>query len=154
MGVVVESLAFMKTFHGHKVLVPGNHDRFHPAYGMKNQVKAEKLARFREMYAEVFTLRDEKVVEDGFVYCHFPWKGTEDHADRNIIELFGPRPEEYPEGTVLIHGHTHSPERYGPMSVHVGVDAWPCGPILMDDVHADAEGLRNGTIKPAQPLHA
>ena len=40
------------------------------------------------------------------------------------------------DGDVLIHGHTHRPERRVRNRIHVGVDAWNLAPAMWDDVVA------------------
>ena len=147
MGKLVESLPLIKALHGTKHLVPGNHDRVHPSYHHKTPEAAEK---FRAMYAEVFTIHPPKVLgkdiglDDRTLICHFPWAGTADHAesDREHLAQYSPKREDYPVGTVLVHGHTHSSQIYGDMSVHVGVDTFPEGPIPLDTLQLLINGAR------------
>lgn len=135
MGVLTESLEFVKTLHGTKELIGGNHDRFSASYVHECKQKPEKTEKFRSMYAEVFTLMPEVVEDDQFIWCHFPWFGTGDHNDRDLINRFGPKMFETDK--VLIHGHTHSPERYSERAIHVGVDAWRDGPVDVDRLRID-----------------
>jgi calcineurin-like phosphoesterase family protein len=137
MGVLTESLAFMRTINGRKILVPGNHDRCSEAY----DAKPAKREKYIQMYSEVFTIADPLVAGEGVIFCHYPWRGTDDHADREIIERYGPSRDEWPN-TILVHGHTHAAEKFGEMSIHVGIDAWPDGPIPMGDILALAAAMR------------
>lgn len=133
MGTLSESLPFIKTFHGTKFLVPGNHDRLGACYLTHYSVKAEKAAQFRAMYEDVFTiLPDVFELTNDFIVNHFPWKGTEDHADRELINQFAI--DATSTDRTLIHGHTHSTEKIGKRSIHVGVDAWPEGPVSFDTI--------------------
>jgi calcineurin-like phosphoesterase family protein len=65
--------------------------------------------------------------------CHFPFantrhglKGDDDrYLDRRPVQRKG-------TGEVLLHGHTHSPQRVGKRrQIHVGCDAWDLAPVPM-----------------------
>jgi calcineurin-like phosphoesterase family protein len=146
MGTLTDSLEFADTLKGVKHLIPGNHDRFHPAYRWKNEVDPVKSAEFKAMYDEVFVTEPFSVSGEymglnagSVVVNHFPWADTivvreSGRDERGWIENFGAHREAYPAGTVLVHGHTHSQYIYGDMMVHVGVDSWPEGPVHFDAV--------------------
>lgn len=39
-------------------------------------------------------------------------------------------------GEILIHGHTHSAEKWTQNMIHVGCDAWDCEPVLYDEIES------------------
>lgn len=147
MGTLTDSLEFMKTFNGWKILVAGNHDRYHPYYIAKHRVKPEKAEQLRAMYAEVFDLAPlnyKLTPDDNIVFSHFPWKGSPDHPgqeERTAINDWGIDPTSTTD--VLIHGHTHAYvwDQF-PRAVHVGVDTWPDGPVRLDVVRELADRVR------------
>lgn len=135
MGSFKTSIEFMRRFHGDKYLIPGNHDRCHKMF--------PKWAKFQPYYEAVgFTVLDSEVAttvgDQPVKVCHFPYTGDSHNKDR----YSGNRPAD--EGNWLIHGHTHSDQRFDRerRQIHVGVDAWGYAPvpeseiekIILDDV--------------------
>ena len=130
MGQRQVGIDFYNTMHGTKHIVPGNHDHIHPMFTHKS---ADKAAAIHDMYAQAFTIHDPVVTGDdawgipGIIISHFPWAGTPDHddADRDpkMYDWY-PDPDAYMPGTVIVHGHTHSHQRFSRNAIHVGVDSW------------------------------
>lgn len=128
MGKRVESVAFARTLNGEKHLLPGNHDNIHPMIHHKN---VEKHLEIIALYETAFIIEPTLVsgalmeLDESVIVSHFPWYGTEDHAesDREHLDKWMPVREEWADGTVLVHGHTHQDHIYGDMSVHAGVDS-------------------------------
>jgi calcineurin-like phosphoesterase family protein len=63
--------------------------------------------------------------------CHFPFAGTE-HGLKGTDDRYLDRRPVPRKGTgeVLLHGHTHSPQRVGERrQIHVGCDAWDLAPV-------------------------
>lgn len=131
MGKITDSLAVAVTLRGHKILVPGNHDRVSSLY---HGSSAAKKAEWRAAYeAAGFVIADELLrgmafgTLDIFDLCHFPY--TDDsHGEDRYAEA---RPAD--EGRWLLHGHTHQAERIsGERQLHVGVDAWDFAPVALE----------------------
>lgn len=110
----------MGRLNGKKTLVAGNHDL---------RVTTTKLLSFGFEAVHRGSLYD---VIDGMKVCynHFPHaKGSPDERYLNL------RPP-YEEDVVLMHGHTHSRERFNPrqLTVHPGVDAWDYSPCTLEQI--------------------
>lgn len=153
MGKRAESLEIAKRLHGEIHLIPGNHDNVHSSIHHKTP---EKAAEIRAMYEKVFIIEPEAVngaslgLDSYVLVTHFPWAGTEDHAesDRSHLEKYNPVREDYDPFTVLVHGHTHQERIYGDMSVHVGVDSWPEGPVRVDILQQFIDSARAAGTEP------
>ncbi len=134
LGTLTESLPYVGRLNGHKILIPGNHDRVWNHWPHKTP---EKRAKFMNMYAEVFEsisstdtmviLLDNKPV----MLCHLPFDGDSQEEER----YDSIRPKQFREAMPLIHGHIHSSEtvRNG-RQLHVGMDAWGYRPVHEDIV--------------------
>ena len=127
MGSFKTTIEFMRLFHGDKYLIPGNHDRCHKMHG-----KWDKWQPFYEAVGftilgseELTTVGDQTVK-----VCHFPYHGDSHYKDR----YSGNRP--FDEGDWLIHGHTHSDQRFDreARQLHVGVDAWDLMPVPESEI--------------------
>lgn len=137
MGRFAETVELVRELRGDIFLVPGNHDRVHPAY---QDTKPHKVARWRAMYEDVGLtilppLSRYYVGPDALMVqlCHFPY----DKDDLGRDEYDAHRPEDH--GGWLLHGHVH--ERYATTGrqINVGVDAWGFAPINEDQVLAIIE---------------
>lgn len=116
-----------------KMLVGGNHDRI---FSGESPARRE---RFASAYQEVF---DDILPEQTSIrlsnntlvtLCHFPYVGDSHEVDRYA----GHRPVD--DGTILIHGHTHSHEKVsysdkGTLMIHVGVDSWNYRPVSEGEI--------------------
>lgn len=131
LGKIDLSLARISQMNGHKVLVPGNHDRVFSGN------KSAYIQRFWPVYHRVFSqiwpeqslfmMRSGRVVR----LCHFPLYGDSGVNDRYVDK----RPPV--SRTPLLHGHTHRKEKIsGPLSFHVGVDAHDFTPVSEDEIEA------------------
>ncbi|WP_447590590.1 hypothetical protein [Microbacterium lacticum] len=137
LGPIVESLPLTAQLHGHRFLVPGNHDRVSPATQTKRAIE-----RFAPLYEEAgWTILPEVVsgTRTGIrmLASHYPYSGDTQSDDRHVSH----RPVDH--GLPLLHGHTHDREN-GPIGhqFHVGVDAFGFAPIPMTLVDAWLEDLR------------
>ena len=135
MGIREDNIKWFASLNCDNIhLIPGNHDDNHPMHAKK-----ARYERMCALYAEFFIVEDlvvdgEKFGIPGAIMCHFPWYGTADHVIERDLTKWFPRQEQYPIGTVLVHGHTHSKQRLGRNMIHVGVDAWPEGPVPMEAI--------------------
>lgn len=115
----------LSALHGRKVLVRGNHDR-----------SAQRMASAgfdwvtEDLY---FQLGKHSVRAVHYPYRHKPKQQEYDeHAAKR------PEPK---SGVMLMHGHTHSAEKFSHQAVHVGVDAWDYRPALRAEVEAILDRL-------------
>lgn len=124
MGNLRSSLPVMQTINGHKILVPGNHDR------VFSQNTVAYRERFRDEYLQGFDeIADEYVVfDDTFALCHFPFDG--DSHDGNRFDKL--RPED--DGRYLLHGHVHSKWKVNGRQINVGVDVWDYKPVSLQEL--------------------
>lgn len=122
MGKMDDSLPFAGRLNGHKILVPGNHDRLHPMYKHKKGYD-QWWSRYRdEAGIEHVTEPQIRIPvgrHRGVLMCHFPYSG--DHTgekDRYVSE----RPND--SGEPLVHGHVHDAWTFNGRCINVGLDAW------------------------------
>ena len=137
LGPIAESLPLTAQLHGHRFLVPGNHDRVSPATQSRRAIE-----RFAPLYEEAgWTILPEVI--SGFragahiLASHYPYSGDTQDEDRH------PAHRPIDRGLPLLHGHTHDREN-GPIGhqFHAGVDAFGFAPIPMTLVDAWLEDLR------------
>ncbi|WP_270366394.1 hypothetical protein [Microbacterium algeriense] len=139
LGPIEQSVGVTSQLNGHRLLVPGNHDRVSLATQSNRAVE-----RFRLLYEEAgWTVLPE--VRDGYRLgtrlraSHYPYVGDTTGVERHRAH----RPLD--DGTRLLHGHTHDRE-YGPHGSHefpVGVDAFAYAPVPFELVDAWLEDLRH-----------
>lgn len=103
-----EAAGIMRRLNGTKHILLGNHDKRTKAW-------------YKDIGFE--TVQEGLVLFRRVALCHFPYI-MEHEKDIRLAHLhpkFEPR--------LLLHGHTHSPERFRPYQLHVGVDAWDYAPV-------------------------
>jgi calcineurin-like phosphoesterase family protein len=107
---------------GHKILVPGNHDRCWYGNGPGHKLwEAEFLrAGFDEIRQGVV---EYDLLGRSVKLCHFPYVGDSHDSDRFIPY----RPID--EGGWLLHGHIHTSWLQQDRMVNVGVDVWNYRPV-------------------------
>lgn len=123
MGKIVDSLALIPRLNGTKFLIPGNHDRFHPAYSAGVTKQETWAQKYREVGFEILPV--EILTEIGGVnvkVCHFPYQGDSHEEDR--YQEFRPA-----KNGVLIHGHVHEKWKINSGMINVGVDVWDFTPV-------------------------
>jgi len=116
-------------------LIPGNHDSCHP---MANRNSHNRIKAFYEVFDSVQLFARRRIGGQKVLLSHFPYEGDHTEQDRGVQFRL------QDEGEWLLHGHTHSHERFSkPESVvmydserdtlvgrprlrqiHVGWDAW------------------------------
>lgn len=115
---------------GIKHLVLGNHDRAHP---LNNNAHAH-IAIYARVFETVQTFATVPLGEGVRArLSHFPYagdRGAERFSEWRLRDA----------GKVLLHGHTHLPERIsytplGTLQVHVGMDAWGLRPVSRHDLY-------------------
>ena len=133
LGDVLGTLLLAELLPGHKVLVPGNHDKCWAG-------KKKGAERWRAEYEAVgFHVVDApvqlKLARQDVLVDHFPYKGDSRDKERHAAH----RPAD--RGGWLLHGHVHERWRQRGRQVNVGVDAWGGRPVAESEV---AELVRAG----------
>lgn len=130
MGAPAYALGLLASLPGRKRLVLGNHDGAHPMY----RDAPRRHREYTEAFEWVTQSARTKVCGVEVVLSHFPYA-----RDRHEVRHMQWRLRN--EGTPLLHGHTHGPERLSFAAgsvpeVHVGLDAWGMRLVSDTDVHA------------------
>ncbi len=135
LGKIAESLPLIGRLNGHKVLVPGNHDRIFS--GEKEKQRERFLPEYEKVFQKVHA---EKVwvkfkgVNEWAIASHFPYEGdshgNDRHADKRPLD----------NGLPLIHGHVHDKWLTNGRMLNVGVDVQDFRPVpesyVLDWVHS------------------
>lgn len=130
LGDRTAGLALVASLPGSHHLVLGNHDRAHPLNTNGHLHTREYL----DVFASVQTVARINYRGLRIMLSHFPYNG--DTPGRGVDRYAGWRLRD--EGSVLLHGHTHSNEwisrsAKGTVQVHVGVDAWGLRPVTLHE---------------------
>jgi len=134
LGPWPEGLGCVKRLLGHKILIPGNHDRISSVESEKRRERflPDYEDAFQEIWDEVATIQ---IAGHEALISHYPYAGESDpeRPDRHM-KL---RPAD--NGGLLIHGHTHAQEKVsfsanGGLQISVGVDAWNFTPVSEDQI--------------------
>jgi calcineurin-like phosphoesterase family protein len=126
MGTFAENVQILGRLNGIITLVPGNHDRFSPAYHANDNARA----RFEQMYMDQGIILGEEIhnlfIADQWVtLCHYPFTD-----------------ERYPElcpidnGQWVIHGHVHDEWQVNGRQINVGVDVWDFNPVSITTIES------------------
>ncbi|OQZ87914.1 hypothetical protein BST11_25465 [Mycobacterium alsense] len=136
----LSALQWLSNRPGEKHLIAGNHDGVHPLHRNSHKWQPEYL----KVFASVQTMARRKINGQNVLLSHFPYRG--DHTDKDRYIQYRLRDE----GLPLLHGHTHSREKYraglighngaiifrDSPTIHVGVDAWDLRPVHLDVIAA------------------
>lgn len=110
-----KGLTWLKELPGTKHLITGNHDRCFP--GLRDGYRFQR--RYMDVFDSVQLAARHKIAGTNVLLSHFPLS-----TDRGP-EVRYPQWRLRDEGDLLLHGHTHSPEKLtSAREVHVGWDAW------------------------------
>lgn len=129
LGRRSESLPIARRLHGHKTLIPGNHDACWPGHRSYLGARAAYLdAGFEAIEVDPSHLW----LNDGYVVAsHFPYPG--DGPNEPYDQRYAAwRPADV--GRWLVHGHIHQHWRIRGRQINVGVDAWAGRPVSIDTV--------------------
>lgn len=102
-------------------LITGNHDGVHPGY---RRPSPQRFDKYHRVFSTIQQFAELRYQGERFALSHYPYEGEgRDQADRDTQWRLPDM------GLALIHGHTHSPEKYSESSartpqLHVGWDAW------------------------------
>lgn len=118
---IAEALADMKKYTGAwNILVRGNHDK-----------SAGKMAALGfDLVTDFMTC---EIAGRTCEMSHYPYKGAEAVGGDLRYQDRAPARK---AGFVLLHGHTHKPQRRDGNMIHVGVDAWDMRPASYDEIEA------------------
>jgi calcineurin-like phosphoesterase family protein len=149
LGHVEDSLPLVSFLAGHKILVPGNHDRCwenparnsstrNSATGTSSAKTSSSLRRPPSEWALTYLEHVQEIRPSGtfshpaldrpVVLSHFPYVGDSGPSDR-FLEA---RPAD--RGEWLLHGHVHDVWRQRNRQINVGVDAWAGRPVNLDEI--------------------
>lgn len=128
LGRIQDSLGIISQLNGHKVLLPGNHDRCWRGHRKPAKRGLYLNAGFDEIRDGDQVLR---LAGQDVIVSHFPYRGSGDHE--GMVERYHEhRPVD--EGGWLLHGHIHERWRIRNRQINVGVDAWAGYPISVATV--------------------
>lgn len=129
LGRLDESL--VADLNGHKMLLPGNHDRCFPGH--------KKAARERQRYLDAgfeAILDDPQtltIAGQNVKISHFPFRST-GVLDEATVRYAEHRPVD--NGGWLLHGHVHERWRIWGRQINVGVDAWAGHLVSADTIES------------------
>lgn len=134
-GACRRALEWVKARNGVKRLIAGNHD---PVHGMHRDAH-KHYAAFMEVFKSPETFARIRVEGKEVMVSHFPYNGDHSAEDRHTPYRLRD------EGVPIIHGHTHSTEKFsvsnaGTPQIHIGVDAWDMTPVPVSDIAAMVVG--------------
>jgi calcineurin-like phosphoesterase family protein len=135
---IENALEWMAARPGTKYFIWGNHDGGHP--GIERKESRKWFHRYTDVFDFVAPFARIRINGEVVHLSHFPYQGGGDHT---IEERFTQWRLPY-LGDWLLHGHTHSREKYWDGSpeqypgakhqIHIGVDAWGYTPAPQDEV--------------------
>ena len=118
---------FLPRLNGDKVLVSGNHDKWHPIHKGHLQTR-QKVLKLDERIVGLYDGLPKAIGGMKFLLNHFPWKEEEAAEHNAYVSRFTewkPSRAKHPK-TVLLFGHRHSrmESRIINHSIEVTYDAW------------------------------
>lgn len=125
MGTLTDSLPLVARIPGHKILIPGNHDRVF--VGNKPAYRDRFEPVYREVFQDIIRLGRFAYADD-ITMSHFPFGGDSHEEDRFVDQ----RP--FDNGEWLLHGHVHDKWKINKKQINVGVDVWDFRPVELDQV--------------------
>lgn len=127
LGTLEQSLPLVGRLNGHKILVPGNHDRIFS--GMRERDQRRFRVRYRDVFQQIWP--EQNTVEIGGIsvnMSHFPYDG-DSHGENRWVDK---RMKD--DGKVIVHGHVHEEFVVRGRQINVGVDAWDFMPVHEDQL--------------------
>lgn len=137
LGPIRDSLEYIRRLNGDIRLVIGNHDRNFRLGKRSGGLEPEQWDDEYVSYGFNTVAESHNMVIGGLhpvLLSHFPYDGDSHDGDRYEAARLRD------EGTILIHGHTHSHghplshSRLGTLQIHVGMDAWAYRPVSEEAV--------------------
>ena len=129
MGPIRHTLPLVGELPGHKLLVPGNHDRCWPGHGRAADPWVDRYldAGFDAVCDETTTV---DIGGEEILLCHFPYEGDSHDEDRYVEH----RPID--DGRWLLHGHVHTTWAQRGRMINVGVDVTDQRPVSEAEIAA------------------
>jgi calcineurin-like phosphoesterase family protein len=130
-----KTIETLKRMNGRKILVRGNHD----------QIARKMMNVGFEICVEEMTMviSGQRVLISHYPFAIPKWKFNLKLWWGKVKKAIGMK-HWYPEkhhtkrpvnrGQFLIHGHSHSTEKVNGRQIHVGVDAWDCKPVNVQEI--------------------
>lgn len=115
-------LEWFAALPGTKHLIAGNHDPVHPA--RSDSIRLQR--KWLEVFATINPYTTRKIAGQKVLLSHFPYASYGDgttHGEPGEGRWSEWRVDES-MGKLLLHGHTHGPEKGHDNMLHVGWDAW------------------------------
>lgn len=134
------AMQWMRERKGSKYFITGNHDPCHPMH--RNSIHwqssyqsvpghPELGGAFRCVYPFI---KRSTSIEGRKIYLklsHFPYSGDNDNRESKEDRFDEWRLKET-ANAFLLHGHTHSKNKFNGLQIHVGVDAWDYTPVPLE----------------------
>lgn len=142
------ALEWIRQRPGAKHLIGGNHDGCHPMHRDSH--------RWQPIYLQSFDsvqMAARRRIPCGgshvtALLSHFPFGADHVIPPRYMEWRLPPEGHRY----YLLHGHTHSANRFNGREIHVGVDAWDLAPVAVGDIQKYVEQRESGlTHVPPSP---
>ena len=123
MGKIAETLQLVRLLKGHKILIPGNHDRCwageRRAYRRQEWTARYLAAGFAGVYTYDRPLPIILSDNTPALLWHFPYSSTAgDYQGRADLDFLHPTDR----GSWLLHGHVHNAWAQAERQINVGVD--------------------------------
>lgn len=133
-----EMRAIMDRLNGTKVLIRGNHD-----FKTSIMINAGFAVVCDYMVMKICNLT-VRIKHYPYRYYDSVWQKWYQKVMRispKKIKYWDHRLEN--DGTYLIHGHTHSTEKFNGNQIHVGCDAWDCAPVSIKEIERHISRMEN-----------
>lgn len=151
MGDFMENILFYENLPGVKKFIPGNHDKIGSLKSVNYNTKFTPV--YEQVGFEILPENTDIIIDTSYgpqkvLLSHYPYEeiAHQDGPDRTD-KFRKVRPVN--EGLPLIHGHTHSTERFNPqqpLQFHIGVDANDYTPVSINSVVEWLESLHVRTL--------
>lgn len=143
LGKIADSLPLVGRLNGHKILIPGNHDRMWGgnADETKHEKKQNDRLKWRAEYLKYFNAiwPEQSKTHIGvqpFMLSHLPYRG-DSQADERYADR---RPND--RGLPLICGHVHGAWKHNGNQFNVGVDVNDFTPVSETEILLWSKTLR------------
>lgn len=121
-----------KRLNGIKVLIRGNHDKLSDG-------------QYRKLGFTVYHELTMKIAGQMCRFSHYPYAPPwykRLFMGKHKLRYLERRPARI-KGEILIHGHSHSPNKVYENSIHVGCEAWSCRPVKINEIESLINKINN-----------
>lgn len=148
LGKIKETLPLVGLLNGHKLLVPGNHDRCWLGHKKVGDAQMHQYldAGFEEIHHTASTFVNGRTVQ----MCHFPYEGDSGETDRYLDH----RPKRQHGTDFLLHGHVHDAWKVNGRQINVGMDVWDFTPVSHEQISDIMKNIGHGdaSYSPRPPI--